>query len=615
MMPYAWLDDLRRELPDLAVAADRSWSRMTTLGVGSACPVVATPSGPAEFSGAVRFCRRHGVPFFILGGGSNIVGADAPVDMLVLRLRPEYFGGFACWEHGVKAGAALRTAEVARRAAAAGFGGLAPLAGIPGQLGGLARMNAGANGSEIGALVEWVSGIEPDGTIFSRPGSCIEWRYRGCSLPEDTVILEVQLRLPAADPDGENAKIDAELAARREREPQGRNAGCIFRNPGADRPAGKLIDAAGLKGSRAGGMVVSAAHGNFLVNEQQASAADFAALAERVVRTIYQREGVFLNTEVKFVDAADAARVRGNRPEVPVALFKGGSSSEREISLRSAAAIAQALANAGYTVREYDITNCALPDWLTPEMVVYPALHGGFGENGELQALLEAAGIRFVGSGSVASRLVMDKIGTKRLLDQHSIPTAPWAVVTPEHPEFPPRLKFPVVLKAPKEGSTIGIAKVSNLEDYAKALEELFRLDHEILVEEFIAGVEITVPVVNGRALPVIEIRSPNGFYDYDAKYVYNQGHTNYFCPPETVPETIQKLAQEYSLAFYRLAGCRDLLRADFIIDADGIPMMLEGNSLPGCTATSLVPKAAKVAGISFEQLCSELVESAAARK
>ena len=247
--------------------------------------------------------------------------------------------------------------------------------------------------------------------------------------------------------------------------------------------------------------------------------------------------------------------------------------------------------------------------------VVYPVLHGGFGEDGELQKKLENARLRFVGSSSVSSALVMDKIATKRLLDEISLPTAPWAVINKRNRSFPENLQFPVVVKAPCEGSSVGVVKVSSADEWDNALDAEFKLADELLVEEFLPGAEITVPVINASALEVIEIVPPSSdFYTWDAKYDYKNGETQYFCPPKTISDNSRKLAREYALKFYHAAGCRDILRVDFIVGSDGVPRILEGNSLPGNTDHSLVPKAARQAGISMEKMCATLVYAAMKR-
>jgi hypothetical protein len=187
-------------------------------------------------------------------------------------------------------------------------------------------------------------------------------------------------------------------------------------------------------------------------------------------------------------------------------------------------------------------------------------------------------------------------------------------VVTRENRAFPEHLHFPVVVKAPCEGSTVGIVKISSAEKWDESLDDEFKFADELLVEEFIKGTEISVPVLNAEVLEVIEIVPPTDFYDWDAKYVYNNGETQYFTPPRSLPEAVIKLAKEYALKFYHAAGCRDILRVDFIVDADGVPRVLEGNNLPGNTDHSLVPKAARHAGMSMEKMAALMVYCAMKR-
>ena len=294
--------------------------------------------------------------------------------------------------------------------------------------------------------------------------------------------------------------------------------------------------------------------------------------------------------------------------------MKGGNSSEREVSLRSGAAVAQALRNGNCNVTEIDLKKCEVTDDMRRADAVYVVLHGGFGENGGIQELMEKENIPFVGSSSAACRLVMDKIESKKLADANNIPTAKWCILSKENSTLPSNFTFPLVLKAPNEGSTIGIELVKTTEDFDAALAREFKFAPEILAEEFIKGVEITVPIVNDTILPAIEIASPAQFYDYDAKYLYKNGRTQYFCPVKSLSEDVIEKASDYALLFYQKAGCRDILRVDFIVTEDGVPYFLEGNGIPGCTATSLVPKAAKVAGISFEQMTGTLAAKAILR-
>ncbi len=610
-MMAAAREKLPERFPDLNWRFEVPWGAVTTLGAGSTpVPLMLDAENDVELSEVLAFCRTENIAFSVIGGGSNICGCDCKLDRLLIRIASgEFIKCRAAGEY-FTAAAGIRLAELARKAAEHGFGGLAPLCGIPGTLGGALRMNAGANGAEIGSLVNQVCGLHSDGSPYTADGSEIEWGYRCSSIPDDVLITAVRLALPAADTD-ESAKIQSELSRRRTNEPKGRSAGCTFRNISATESAGRLIDEAGLKGMRCGDLEISMQHGNYIINRGTASEAEYLELLGRITESVAEKTGFYLQPEVRFANPRSAVLLREKSSAPHVAVLKGGISNEREISLRSGAAVANALRNAGYRVSEIDVKSCEIMPEMRQCDVVYPLLHGGFGEDGTIQRLFEESGIAFVGSGSAASRLVMDKIATKKLLDRSGIPTAKWRIITPEHPEIPAELKFPVVLKAPNEGSSFGIIKVDSPAEWDEALRREFEFADEILAEEFIEGMEITVPVLDGKTMPVVEVVPANGFYDFDAKYVYNNGKTCYFCPARAVEPELEKKINEYTLRFFEAAGCKDILRVDFIIGKDDrIPYVLEGNSLPGCTATSLVPKAAAAVGISFEKFTSALVQA-----
>ncbi|MDD3886105.1 MAG: D-alanine--D-alanine ligase [Victivallaceae bacterium] len=611
MMQY---DFLAGAIPGLAIRKETPYSELTTLGVGGKLPLLAEPDNGEQLQTLLKLISSQGENFFVFGGGTDLVGADAPLEAVGIKLAREGFSGFAANANRVTAGAMLRLPELARRCAAAKLSGLAALAGIPGTVGGALRMNAGANGVEIGSLVSKVSGFRGDGTAWSADGDKLEWSYRSSSIPSDVIVTEVELELISGDSAKENAAIEAELAARRQREPGGRTAGCAFRNVSAQEPAGMLIDRAGLRGFASGALEVSPKHANYIVNRGKATEADCIELMATLRRAVAEKFGFYLRPEMKFVDPHAESKLLAAVPSPRINVLYGGVSSERDVSLRSGAAVAAALTNAGFEVELTDIKQCEVSDSMRSCDVVYPVLHGGFGEDGRLQKELEAAGLRFVGSGSAASDLVMDKVATKRMLDNLAIPTARWCVLTAEHRELPAGFTFPVILKVPREGSTVGIIKVDAPEKLSEALDSELAMAGEILAEEFVRGVEITVPLVNGEILPAIEIRSPHGFYDWDAKYVYKNGHTQYFCPVESLGKVELERAAEMARRFYFGAGCRDILRVDFIVSPDGVPYVLEGNSLPGCTATSLVPKAARVSGMSFERMTTTLVYAAMKR-
>ena len=601
--------------PDLPVKTGVPYREVTTLGVGSTIPLLAEPENTDQLSKLVSKLSSGGINYFILGAGSNVVGMDKPYNGVVIRLSSKIFSDYTVEGTSVKAGAFVKLPLLALRMAEAGLGGLSELAGIPGTIGGAVRMNAGANKREFCQVVKSVSGIDSDGKRWERSGNDIVWRYRGCDIPENWFVTEVELELTSSTPEAEQEIITKELAARREREPFGRTAGCVFRNVSPMEPAGLLIDKCGLRDCHFGNLTLSAKHANYIVNLGNATEEEYFALVSTCRRAVAEEFGFYLQLEQCCINPKFAGRLKRFVPALKVNVLAGGVSSEREVSLKSANAVCNALKRAGLDATLSDIKSCRVTHTMLNSDVVYPVLHGGFGENGELQKVLEDNALPFVGSGSVACNIVMDKILTKRLLDRLMLPTAKWCVITREKRELPENLKFPMILKVPDEGSTFGIIKVNSQDEWDNAVADELKLADEILAEEYIEGVEITVPIIRGKVLDAIEIRSPGGFYDYDAKYVYKNGHTEYFCPPVSLSEQVVNEAKRAALILYRAAGCRDILRVDFIIGReDNIPYMLEGNGIPGCTETSLVPKAALAAGISFERMTTELVYAALRR-
>ena len=606
---------LRGSIPELKISGNLSYKELTSLGVGRAVlPVLIEPENEEQLQETLKILKEENLGFFLFGAGTNLVGSDEELAVPGLRLSGKSFSKVGIDGCNVHCGAYARLPLLAALCAKAGLGGLAPLSGIPGTIGGALRMNAGANGVEIGTLVREVHGFHANGKKYFAGGEDICWFYRGSSIPEDVIITRVVFELKESNVVLEEEEICLETDRRRRREPVGRTAGCAFRNVSDLDPAGKLIDQCGLRGLRVGDLVVSEKHANYIMNLGDAAESDYLELVRILRRAVSDKYGFYLRTEIIPVNAKLDVMIHEDTPAPRVNLLCGGTSSEREVSLKSGEAVARALRNAGFKVDNTDIKVCEV----TPEMracdVVYPVLHGGFGEDGTLQKMLENNNIRFVGSGSASSNLVMDKIATKKMLDRIALPTAPWAIVTRENRAFPEHLHFPVVVKAPCEGSTVGIVKISSMEKWEDALDDEFKFADELLVEEFIKGTEITVPVLNAEVLEVIEIVPPTDFYDWDAKYVYNNGETQYFTPPRSLPEAVIKLAKEYALKFYHAAGCRDILRVDFIVDADGVPRVLEGNNLPGNTDHSLVPKAARYAGMSMEKMAALMVYCAMKR-
>ena len=286
----------------------------------------------------------------------------------------------------------------------------------------------------------------------------------------------------------------------------------------------------------------------------------------------------------------------------------GGRSNEREVSLDSGANVAEALSSLG----KYEVIPVVLEsDDLTalPEGVdaVYIALHGDWGENGGVQTALNRLKIPYTGPGAMTSRIAMDKIKTKMVLEMKGVPTAAWSLASPGTEASP--LPLPVVVKPPSDGSSVGISKVSTPEQWKSALSAALDAQGgkgEILVEEFIPGREMTVAVIDGKALPVIEILAKDGWYGFDEKYKSDE--TRYpFLEDGELSEKLKKTAVES----YNALGCRGVTRIDFRVSPVGRLYVLELNTSPGFTSHSLVPMAGMKTGLTFAEVCDKILSSA----
>ncbi len=302
-----------------------------------------------------------------------------------------------------------------------------------------------------------------------------------------------------------------------------------------------------------------------------------------------------------------------------VAVVMGGPSAEREVSLNTGAAIAKALREAGYTnVVEVDLDPHNFAKQLADckAEVVFNAVHGLYGEDGRLQTLLEICGIPYTGSGMIASVVCMDKVISKRMLRDAGIPTPDCLILNSRESGIKEKImqKFslPVVVKPASQGSSIGVEIVKEEAQLDEALANAFKYCSDILVEKFVDGWELTVSMMQkdgeAVALPVIHIAPHSGTYDYHSKYT--KGATEYICPAD-LDETTTKKVQEIAKQAYEVLGCSGVARADVMLDDEGNGYVLEINTVPGMTATSLVPKAAAAAGITFPELCDIILQSA----
>lgn len=308
----------------------------------------------------------------------------------------------------------------------------------------------------------------------------------------------------------------------------------------------------------------------------------------------------------------------------PIGVLCGGPSAEREISRRSGQAVWRALQGLGYPVRLVELppadcagargsaspgaSRCAGPLRQAGIRTAFIALHGPFGEDGTVQALLESLGVIYTGSGVAASRLASDKGAAKQRLRERGVPVPRGDALAASPPAPLDGLGFPFVVKPARQGSSFGLTIVDRPEDWPAALAEAARYDTTILREEYLPGPELTVGVLDGAPLPVLQVVPHRRCYDYLAKYT--PGLTEYLVPAP-LPPAITEVVQTTAVRAHRALGCRGFSRVDLILTSDRGPIVLEVNTIPGLTTMSLLPKAAAAAGLSFPQLCERLLASA----
>jgi D-alanine-D-alanine ligase len=299
-----------------------------------------------------------------------------------------------------------------------------------------------------------------------------------------------------------------------------------------------------------------------------------------------------------------------------VGVLFGGRSAERDVSIMSGTGVLAALQSQGIDAHPFDPGQRSLAELAAERFDrVFIALHGRYGEDGTLQGALELLGIPYTGSGVMASAIAMDKITTKILWLKEGIPTPAYAVLHADTDlnAAAAQLGLPLIVKPPHEGSSIGFSKVEAVADFQAAYDKCAPLDDSVLAEAFVQGREFTVAVLGtgaaARALPVVEIVAPQGDYDYQNKYFTDT--TQYFCPPQ-LDEATQAEMRDLAVKAYRAVGCEGWGRVDVLLRAqDNRPFLLEVNTSPGMTSHSLVPMAARAEGISYEQLCVEILRGA----
>jgi len=295
-----------------------------------------------------------------------------------------------------------------------------------------------------------------------------------------------------------------------------------------------------------------------------------------------------------------------------IAVLMGGPGSERKVSLATGAGVGNALRTLGAEVTEVDVAG---PDFTLPAgtEIAFNAIHGTFGEDGQVQRALEARGVAYTGEGVAGSELAIDKIATKQRLQQRGVPTAAFEVLADG---ARPTLPLPFVIKAPREGSSVGVFIVKDAAQLEQNLRDAAAYGRELLVEAFVEGRELTVGIVGERVLPVIEIVAKKDFYNFENKYPFlnpNAAGADHFCPAHLSAEETRKV-QDAARAAHAALDLEVYSRVDLLLAADGTPYVLEVNTIPGMTPSSLLPEAAAADGLSYPELCRRIVELSLAR-
>jgi D-alanine-D-alanine ligase len=688
-------------LSDSLVHSRQTLARYTSLRVGGQADLVAVVENRDSLRKAVTLAWEHAVPCRVLGGGSNVLVGDLGVRGLVVinRARSIEFG-----ESLVLSESGAILSVLARQSVARGMAGLEWAIGIPGTVGGAVVGNAGAWGGNIASVLEKVSILEPTGDVVTWPAERLEYGYRKSVLKRGAapgqrspIVLDAQFVVEAGEPEELKARMLEITTRRKASQPTGATCGSVFKNPEGDY-AGRLIDAAGLKGYRHGGAHISTQHANFIINDSDAAAADVRALIDTVMREVDAKFGIRLELEIELLGAWQdyPRRSEGRRPasvESPgaraagptavkqnaanspgreqmsnrlrVGLLFGGRSGEHEVSLMSAQGIMDAIDASKYEVVPIGISKGG--QWLAsgdpmkalssgvqsesqpaallaepgPQAlmqleasgqgraitatklgrldVIFPILHGPFGEDGTVQGLLELAGVPYVGAGVTASAVGMDKGVFKDIMLAHGLASVPHVVVKRRDWERNPdetiariesEIGFECFVKPANLGSSVGISKAHGRAELCEALDEAARYDRRIVVEEALDAREIEVSVL-GNDDPIAsvpgEVVPCNEFYDYSAKYL--DGDSELIIPAQLDHDTAE-LIRRMAVEAYSAIDCAGMARADFLLDRrTGKVYVNELNTLPGFTPISMYPKLWEASGISYTDLIDRLIQ------
>lgn len=543
-------------------------------------------------------------PITWLGMGSNVLIRDGGIRGTVILTQGALSELSLEDNRWVRAEAGVASAQLARFAAKHNLVSGEFLAGVPGSVGGALIMNAGAFGGETWRHVAQVQTIDRQGHLRFRSPSEFKPQYRQVDgLNTDEWFVAGYFKFEEGDGQEALEKIKALLTKRADTQPTGEPCcGSVFRNP-PNNYAAKLIESCGLKNFKLGQMQISQKHANFFINTGGAKAADAEKLIKTVQEKVLATHGVYLQPEVKFIGE--------EIPQTPfgkVGVLMGGKSAERDVSLRSGNGVLNALRNRGIDAHPIDVGDDLIEVLQQGQFDrLFNVLHGPIGEDGTINGLLSFFKIPVTGSSVLGAALAMDKFRSKQIWENLKLPTSPYVLLkdnlSPE--SLAQTLGFPMAIKPIYEGSSVGVHKVKTLADILPAYEDAKKYG-AVMAEKWITGKEYSVPIVGKQVLPSIRIQPAKEFYDYEAKYLLKT--TQYFCPSE-LSNTQEQEIQTLALKAFKALGCSGWGRVDIMQDDAGKFYLMEVNTTPGMTETSLLPKGAKQFGWSYEDVVVKILE------
>ena len=597
---------LKKKIPKLKFFYDKTFADISYSSVGDAPLIIVSPN-PEKLPEVVSFFKKQGLEYFILGNGSNLIGTDDYVDKIFIKLDNGFEDIEIQEDLTVWVGAGIKIRHLINNLLPLGLGGLEEFCGIPANIGGAVKMNAGAHDKEFADILLKIEGISIDGIKKRIDKSEIKFAYRQSKFSRGFIITRVLLKVEKKNRELINRQLSLYLNSRKEKQPYGRSCGCVFKNPKGDF-AGRLISRWNPKLTKKENCYLSSLHHNFILTEKKTKARDYLDLICEIRLGVYKKSGIILELEGTFINQKDYFTILFSIQPKTILVLKGGISLEREISLKSGDAVAEALQWAGHRVIQYDIQEKAFPSFEEKIDLVFPLLHGEFGEDGEIHRLIEKEGLSYIGSIPDVHHLCINKKAMINFVSRYDeITTAPSELIVDLEEK---KIKAPFIVKLNKQGSSFALSFVENEKNFAEAFHKAKACEEEILIEKFIEGIEFTISYFKGEILPLVEIRFQGKVFSFEKKYC--QGNEVEFILENTsIPKEIEEKAHQFIFKLINdlSGGLKDIFRVDFIYSPqEGKIYFLEINTIPGFTSTSLLPLAGKKKSYSFLELCACLI-------